>query len=270
MSTKFFDDKFTKLLREVFWVTKMAEERYYDQNLDETDNYLFLGLSKTNKIVSSLLQLYPKLDELPDLEFSIGILLRSTLMDSIQVLHLIHLVQVGVENGNSVEQVSDTLRECCYKYNCDGTKYIINEIDSQTALTDTEKKDLMGKCTAPFRRAFKSLPSDGSKPKFDRSFTFKLNELYEQAKESNIARFPAVYGLYCLYSKYDHLSYWTGQAELTDFATKTEYLQAGIEMVLMHLRDMLFVSLVNSNIKLEDLYNRTTDYITKNILENVG
>jgi len=123
----------------------MAAERYYGQNLDDTDSYLFLSLSKTNKIASSLLQLYPKLDELPDLEFSIGILLRSTLMDSIQVLHLIHLVQAGVEDGNSPKQVADTLRECCYKYNCDGTKYIINQIASQTALTDAERKDLMDK-----------------------------------------------------------------------------------------------------------------------------
>jgi len=37
----------------------------------------------------------------------------------------------------------------------------------------------------------------------------------------------------------------------------------------MHSRDMLFVSLFNSNIKLDDLYDRITNYITENILVNV-
>lgn len=261
MSTKFIDDKYIKHLHEAYLVSKLAEEHYDNQYLDETDKYIVLGLIKINKISSGLLQLYPKLDTLPDLEFSAGILIRSALMDSIQVLHLIHLIQTGKDNGHTTDHVAETLCDCCFKYNCDGTQYIVNQIHFEDGLTDEEKQALMEKCTTPFQRAFKNIPTDGSKPKFDDSYAVKLNKLYQQAEPSKISRYPIVYGLYCHYSKYDHLSHWTLQADQVNHSTKIEYLQTGIELILMHLRDVLLISKFNSYIELDDLYKRLTGYL---------
>lgn len=267
MNNTYTNDKHWKHLFELHIVSKLAEERYHNQDLDETDKYIATGLIKINKIASGLLHLYPQLDQVTALEFTIGISLRSALMDSIQVLHLVHLLKAGEAAGHNANNVAETLRDCCFKYNCDGTQYIVNQIHSEDGHTDEEKQELFETCIGLFQRAFKNIPTDGSKPTFDDSYTVKLNKLYKQAESSKISRYPIVYGLYCHYSKYDHLSHWTLKADQIDHSTKIEYLQTGIELILMHLRDMLLISRFNSYIKLNDLYNRLTAYLDENIFK---
>ena len=184
----------------------------------------------------AFLRLYPQLDYTEQLEFSLGILVRSVLMDMILVMEIKNTYRNFA--GNSLEELKENVRQCCYKLINDGTNHLLEEIYASDTLTKEEKKEKAEILTSVFSKAF---DNSKGKPKLKKEFSFRLSEIAANAKDQMFSS-PTV-NLYSYYSKYDHLSHWTSLSSQIDFATKRGKLNLAILLMMPYLRDLCLIAI---------------------------
>ena len=101
--------------------------------------FVLSGVEKLNKINSVLKRLYPLVNEYNDVEFSVGILLRSLMMDSIQTQYLASLIEKNLNESKA--KIIDELSHCCLKFMTDSTGFILNEILDNDSLSTKQKEN---------------------------------------------------------------------------------------------------------------------------------
>jgi hypothetical protein len=196
---------------------------------DEVERFIFCGIEKTGKIAKSLKLTYPLLMSNFDLEFSMGILIRSLMMDGI------FMQKIKQEIFNKIEISPTTTKEDLAEINS-----LINEVYRSTKLDDTQKKELSTKFASQFPKAFSVL--DG-KPKLLTNYKFNIAELYESSQHPNLVYRDAIYNLYTFYSKYDHLSHWTSLPKNLSQEHRWGKIDLGIFLSLTSLRDLLALAI---------------------------
>lgn len=202
-------EKIEQYLKLIFKTSLNAQRHFVNKTQFEIDRLVFCGLEKVTKISSSFLKLYPLLDD--SIEFSLGILSRSILMDMIL---LMHVKKICTEyDGNNFEIVKEKIKEYCLKVLNDGTKYFLDEIDSSENLSAIQKKEYSAKFISKFSKAFNQ---GNGKPLLKKGYYLKTSEIYNISKDSHVSN-EAIYNLYNYYSKYDHLSHWTSISGKIDF-----------------------------------------------------
>ncbi|GAA3931134.1 hypothetical protein GCM10022209_26450 [Chitinophaga oryziterrae] len=77
------------------------------------------------------------------------------------------------------------------------------------------------------------------------AYKFTLRGIYSGLKDADIARKDEVHNLYSYYSKYDHVSHWTGQSQGIPIDNRKHKVKFGIMLCMMHLRDLLAIAYDN-------------------------
>lgn len=235
------EDKHLLHLHKAFQISAAVLDLFTGKNQNEIERFVFCGVQKLNKIVLGLLRLYPDVDGSPDLEFTMGISIRSLMMDDILVLGIINEVYDGTLNGVNKSGLTGKVKDLCYKYISDGTRQLIEQVLNSAEPDESRRIDIAKRFAMTFLRAF-SIPTDGTKPTLNPGFRFTLAEVYKGLSDSENARKEAVYDLYSFYSKYDHLSHWTGLANEISFESRKHRIHFATVLILMHLRDLLAIA----------------------------
>jgi len=219
------------------FTSKMTMNHFLNKVQDEMIRFVYCGVQKTSKVSIAILKLYPQIKENEDLEFSLGILVRSVLMDMILAMGVkkIYLKY----NGGNYELIKDEIKSYCFKVINDGTKHFLDEIDSSQKLSEKEKKEHFEKFTASFSNAF---DFSSPKPKLKKEYNLRLAEIYYESKDSSFVTGEAIYNLYSYYSKYDHLSHWTSLSQKIPFEQRKGKLDLAVILIVMHLRDILSIA----------------------------
>jgi hypothetical protein len=220
----------------VFKIASFAKPHFLNKKQDEIERFAFCGIEKVHKISSTFLRLYSEMIDDNFLEFSLGILSRSVLMDMILVNGL---KSVCYEyNGNDKNELKDKVKSYCYKVICDGTAQLIEEVFNSDELSHEQKIVQSQTFASVF---FKAFDTSTAKPKLKKHFRFRLREIYE-GQDSRIVTGKTVYNLYSYYSKYDHLSHLTSLSSHIPFDSRKGKLDLSIILMVMHLRDLLTIS----------------------------
>lgn len=211
-----------------------------NRSQDELLRYIFCGLDKTAKVVQGIIPLYSMLPINPDLEMPIGILSRSLLMDAI--LHMEAKSIASKADDSNFETVKSELKKFCYKLLNEPTDRFVNAIYDMTHLSEQQKSDMASRFVAPFSLAFEI--SNG-RPKLLKDY--KLESLSKIAKKyrSGGTDIPdAIFNLYDLYSKYDHLSHFTGLANLISHKHRENKVRLSILLIGMYVRDLIVLGII--------------------------
>lgn len=210
-----------------------------DQN--EISRFVYCGVLKLYKIIFSINLIYPCLDKYHELEFSIGISLRSLMMDNLLLLNIVHhICQYRDENpGFEFDDLKEIVRGLCYKIIADGTNNFINDVFNNEKLTEEEKMERYQKFANQFPNAFDMTPI---KPKLKKEFRIDLSKMYLESKHPLIVNREEVYDLYSYYSKYDHLSHYTGMSDAIPFERRKGRVDLAILLNLLYLRNLISIS----------------------------
>lgn len=166
--------------------------------------FLYCCVEKLSKLTQSLQTLYPLVYGQPDLELSVGILLRSLLMDSILTQYLRYFtLEVTEEN---YDETITKLHEESLVLIADGTANIIQDFFATDKLDDSQKRELAHRIASFFPGLF--LNEDKAvMPKLKKEYRVSLAKFHEKGKHDNQHSYQNVYELYAFYSKYDHVSH---------------------------------------------------------------
>jgi hypothetical protein len=221
----------------VFGNSYNSQDYFTNKHQNEIDRFVFCGIEKVSKISLTFLRLYPQVDTTPELEFSLGILARSLLMDMILVMGAKKIIYKL--NETDLSEVKDELKEYCYKVISDGTSFIIEEIFENEKMTDEEKNRKAEAFVSLFPKAF---DMSSGKPKRKKDFRYTLNDIYKSNRNPDLRSGQTIYNLYNYYSKYDHLSHWTSLSQKIPFEQRKGKLDSAIILMTFHLRDLLAIA----------------------------
>ncbi len=224
-----------KLLGIVFRISLNAQKYFVNKNQNEVDRFVFCGLEKLNKISLTFLRLYPQLDYTEQLEFSLGILARSILMDMILVMEIKNTYRDF--KGETIDELKENVRQCCYKLINDGTSHLLEEIYASETLSEEEKKEKGEILISIFSKAF---DTSKGKPRLKTEFKFRLAEIAANAKDQVFS--APIVNMYSYYSKYDHLSHWTSLSSHVSFDFKKGKLNLAILLMMPYLRDLCLIA----------------------------
>ncbi|MEO9145494.1 MAG: hypothetical protein ABI237_08035 [Ginsengibacter sp.] len=240
-----------KTLWTVFSVSMQLQKHLVNKYQNEVERFVFCGLEKTNKISLAFLSLYPQINDNEEIEFSLGILARSVLMDMILVLEIKNTHKEYQHETTDI--LRQKLKNCCLKLINDGTKYFVEEIYSSQNLSDEEKKSKSKMFTSIFPNAFNESPD---KPKLKKEYEFNLTKIGKDAKDTDPIFSNAIFNLYSYYSKYDHLSHWTSLSSHFPFEEKKGKLDLSIILMKQHLKDLIQIM-----IDYDDNYKDLQSYV---------
>lgn len=231
-------DKIQEHLNIVYKTSVLAEKHFVNKHQDELIRFVFCGVQKVSRISLAFLRLYPQLDYTRDLEFSLGILSRSILMDMILTLRI---KSICVNHpDNNFDELKVEVKAFCYTVIADGTNHIIDSIFSSTKLSDEEKKEQASKLASVFSKAF---DFSGDRPKLKNEYKYSLGTIGKKSQHPTLVTGESVVDLYSYYSKYDHLSHWTSLSSThIPYERRKGKLDLSIILMLMHLRDLLSIA----------------------------
>ena len=207
-----------------------------DQN--EIKRFVYTAVYKQYHCFSSIEELFLKLSSNPNHEFSIGILLRSMLMDCIQIQHLRFLQLQGTPDTQ--QQTNEEVRKGAYKFIVDGTRYIMNDIEDNPNIERSDKGIAYRSISATFPGVF--VFNGDLLPSVEPGFRFTLADLHRNSQHTQLLSLKHVYELYQFYSKYDHLSHWTSVFNSdSPVEHKKKQMESAFAMIAINLRDLLVV-----------------------------
>ena len=219
---------------------------------------------KISKISLAFLRLYEQVDDSEDLEFSLGILSRSIMMDMILMMGI---QKISIEyNESNYNEVVQKIKQYCEMIIADGTMYLINEVKDSESFSDDEKKEISINLASYFPNI---INVSKNVPKLNKEFRFKHSEIYNQSKVVNIENNKTIYHLYNYYSKYDHLSHWTAKFQNENpFELRKGKLDLSILFMGTHLKRLL--ALAYSYSEGYEIFLPYIEDLGKSMKENFG
>jgi hypothetical protein len=212
--------------------------------------FVYCSIQKLNKINSVIKGLYPNMNSQNDIEFSLGILIRSLLMDCILVNNLSWIIEKETEKAKESgftqeikEKIQIELEKKCKIFLADGLDFVVNSINKETNIDVDKKEKLIEGLLNEFPEVQKDkkIPNKYIKPK---DYIFSLSILHNISKSDKAPYRESMYFLYDYYSKYDHLSNLTSQFQnFVPFEKRKNYLDSAIYLLIMQLRTTLYVGL---------------------------
>jgi len=180
----------------------------YDKDLNVIQ-FFCLGLLRriddTTTTTKVLFELLPNNDKH---EFTIGIMFRTLILDTLISMNLFELISDLKLKAKSKEEIDKEVIEFCNIFLSDGLNTTINYIDDAEKLkitTNIQTKAAFKNMGNIYNAFFENYQNDGSRPilKYKKKYTAK--QLFEKlANSKNYSMLSKIYDGYAYLSKYDH------------------------------------------------------------------
>ncbi len=210
---------------------------FEEKKQNELDRFVYVGIKKVSKISLAFLRLYEQVDDSEDLEFSLGILSRSIMMDMIL---LMGIQKISIKyDGNNYDEVKEEIKNYCLKIISDGTTHLIEQIHESEILSEQEKSNIAKGLASKFPGVF---DFSTNTPTRKSEYRFTQKGIYKESKALNIEHNKTVYHLYDFYSKYDHLSHWSSEFDKIPIEIRKGKLDLSILYMGYHLKNLLAIA----------------------------
>ena len=199
--------------------------------------FVWCCVDKIFLCTSSLKTLIPLAETNDDIEFSIGIILRSMLMDSILIQRVVGILNNHTNNEQiDVTSAYAAVDAQCMIYVADGTIKIIDMLYADNKIPQEQKIVVCRNIANKFPDVF---DTTGDKPV--RNVKFKpvvIQKEYEATLNKDKTN-TIIYNNYNIYSKYDHVSHWSSELRNISEKERRSRIESSLLMILLSLRELL-------------------------------
>jgi hypothetical protein len=218
---------------------------------DSFKRFLYCSFDKIYMCFESLEILYEQIDLKPNVEYSIGIILRSVMMNCIMIQNMKYIsLGMKTDQSNYIE-VKDLLDRTSLKFIADGTENIIKDLEFFENLTDQERTLIANNLANQFPDVFSI--RNGVLPKLKNEYRVNLRQIFKSTRHPNLVWGNSVYNHYAFYSKYDHLSHWSPEfSTILNFDTRKKQVDSSVAIIFTHVMDLLFLGMAY----IPELYER--------------
>lgn len=192
-------------------------------------------LERLSKAAKGLKALLSDINNNQDLEFSCGIILRSSLLDILIVQNLYKILIENEESTKTEIEKEEIVKTFCDKMLADGlentVKYIkaANDVGiiNQQQLTDTYKN-----FANKYQKFFEPYANDGTAPKPKYTF-ISPDKLFKQlANTPKLKELSKIYDSYLFFSKYDHFGILYYETSRQSYLEKLNRIRRGVELFI--------------------------------------
>lgn len=229
--------------------------------------FLLLMLDRLHNSSKSLELLLRDYDKHPTHDFSIGIILRSVLLDTIITINLYNAIE---ENMNKTEsEIKQILEERAELYLSDGFAHIVGNLETDYNngfISAEELKHAYNSLVGSYTAFFEEYPFDGSKPKvrYKKQRQEQLNDTIR--KSPTLKNLTGIINRYEFYSKYDHFTFIHYEMMRQGGDAKKERIIASIEDVVIH---SLILHTLIREVYPEDFFVEQSDLIARYAEEQI-
>jgi hypothetical protein len=204
-------------------------------------------LNRLSQTISSLKVLLPVYNNNDALEYSLGIILRSTLSDMLMTLKLQDIYVSSVRDNKSDEEIQNILLECSREILSDGLYHTVEygkKINDAGQLTKEEVSAGYNNFVKKFFEFYPDYKFDGSKPQLDRPKNFQFsptnvfNTLMGKEELKGLGR---IYDTWLYYSKYEHFNVIYFDLMLDSHENKKQRVSRCIDDFFIHTHCLLTI-----------------------------
>lgn len=206
--------------------------------------------------------------------FSIGILFRALILDTLLSMYLTMSIKIGEAQEKTSEEIERDVAEFCNKFLSDGLKETLNYIkDAKTFCMRTEIETAqsfikMGEVYRPF---FDNYQDDGTVPILKSEFKDKTTakEMFKQLAENNdFKEVSKIYDIYSYLSKYEHFGIVYFHAINENLDSKLNIFSKAVEAFVGHNAILHFVlaKYSQNDAFITEQLRLANDYLLKNVI----
>ncbi len=240
-------------LRYLNLLTEKTLKHLDSKNLNTIEFFCVGMIQRIHDSSNSLKLLFEHLDEFEGHEFSIGILIRPLILDSLIFMNLMNSISSFEDESIDFKEIEKILEPLCEKQLADGLATTVSYIESVTTFgfkTEEDKKNTFNKFASDNSAYFEPHLGDGSKPKLKHKKVESAKQLFESlAQTQDLKELSKIYDSYALLSKYDHIG-------ILYYQTRSEPISEKIKKyrnILPHLiLNMTSIHLLLSKMNPED------------------
>lgn len=204
-----------------------------------------LGLSERLKFsVKGIDTLLCELQDIPELEFSIGIILRAMLLDILIGLNFYRIVSESYLKGISSEEMLRLSQEFSEQMLSDGLDKTLDYFELSYKLGFISEKDLLSKYDAvesKYNIFFKKRSNCMSRPVVKHKKFHAPKKLFELLANSSTKKLSQLYDQYLFYSKYDHFGIQYMDIIRIQYSFKMQVMSEVIQHLSLHAMNIAFM-----------------------------
>lgn len=204
-------------------------------------------------------------------EFSIGIMFRTLILDTLITMNLYKIIKDLEGQGKAEEVIEEAVKEFCNTFLSDGLNATLSYIQDaekfgiRTKSETTKSFKNMGHVYKPF---FDNYLGDGTRPalKFTKRYTAK--QLFENlANTSDLKEVAKIYDTYAYLSKYEHFGIIYYHAINESLESKNNIYSNAAEAFVAHV--VLIHIVLAKYSKYDDFINQQSQITNEYLLNNV-
>jgi hypothetical protein len=206
--------------------------------------FIYCCIEKIYTCTLSLEQLYDLMAKNEDHEFSIGLILRSLLMDCILVQYLRFISMQARDKGE--EFVKAEMDKITLMYVADGARFMLSDLYDDDSFSEAQKLQMGSQLASIFPGVF-DVDKHGHQ-KIKTEYKYQIKDIYKKSQSPDLSFGKTIYNLYSYYSKYEHVSHFSSALGRIPFEERKKKIDLSVAMILQNLRDLLLLSFFDKTI----------------------
>lgn len=192
-------------------------------------------LERLSKVAKGLKVLLSDINNNQELEFSCGLILRSSLLD---ILIVQNLYIILIENGESTKtevEKEEIVKDFCDKMLADGLENTVKYIKAArdvNIINQQQLADTYNNFVKTYSKFFKPYANDGTVPKPKYTFISPDKLFKNLANTPKLKELSKIYDSYLFFSKYDHFGVLYYETSRQSYLEKLNRIRRGVELFI--------------------------------------
>lgn len=178
------------------------------KELDAIKMFCACMLERLNNVSKGVKELLPKINSIPTLDFSCGLILRSSMLDYLLTIAIYKIIYENERDNIDFFTGKERVEEFCHNALSDGlpqTLAFIKAAVESKILTSEKEKEIYNNLKYNYPKFFIEGNNDETGPILKSKKKVNARELFKDiANHPDISDLAFVYDLYVYFSKYDH------------------------------------------------------------------
>jgi hypothetical protein len=234
--------------------------------------YFCLGLlERLHSSAVGLRLLVENIEKAPELEYSAGLIARTTILDFLFALRAYHIQTSNVESGKAAEDSKAELKEYCNEVLADGLKQTfqyLSDVHVEGGLTQDELNERYRNLSNQYSAFLEPYQEDGKPPVVRFKSPSSARQLYKLLlSHATLKPLARNYDTYSYYSKYEHFGILSYVLKRRLSKEQQTALINALELFVLH--DFIICSLMKDYLPddefIKEKYRYVGEYIHKEV-----
>lgn len=231
-------DKSSQHLGFLIQQTSEVMHEYNGAQLDHIAHTYLELISRLHAGCKGLQKLVANVSQEPELEFCIGLIIRTFLLDFMIGLRGKDIQQQLQSEGKNKEEIDSAVKDYMYKILADGlrqTGSLFIRFENRGLISEAQLHSILENLSNRYSFFLKGYKHDKQMPVVKFPGAPQVSTLFEELSESpEVKLLSRKYETYALYSKYEHFGAMSAEVFRRDQESQFKTIKEGIEILLLH------------------------------------